>query len=200
LPPWQRYAATGAAALALLLLGVVLLVRTPKGTVEIALSDPNARVALTVDKNKIDIAELDEPLSLKVGEHGLKVTGKGYETFTKKFTVTKGKNAPLTVTLVSQGAAPNESTPSVVKPMVPAAVLGSASLEHTSPVFCCQFSPDGSPGEPAPRDVRDRVSAQELASKYLSRPHVREFYETIVQHADSSIQRDMLQWEEEGDE
>jgi eukaryotic-like serine/threonine-protein kinase len=36
---------------------------------------------------------------LEVREHDLVVRGKGYETITEKFTVTKGKNAPLTVTL-----------------------------------------------------------------------------------------------------
>jgi hypothetical protein len=56
------------------------------------------------------------------------------------------------------------------------------------------------PGEPAPRYVSDKASAQALAKKYADRPPVREFYETLIRHAESSIERDMIQWEEAGDE
>ncbi|HVC98202.1 MAG TPA: protein kinase [Pirellulales bacterium] len=99
LPPWQRWAVAGGCAAALLL-GIVLLVRTPNGTIEIALSDPNANVSLAVDGDRVDIAGLDEPLSLELGPHELTVKGADYETVTKQFKVTRGKNAPLTVTLV----------------------------------------------------------------------------------------------------
>jgi serine/threonine protein kinase/WD40 repeat protein len=97
--PWQQLSIAGGAAGAILL-GVVLLVRTPHGTVEITLDDPNAKVTLTVDKDTIEIKDLDHPLSFTVGEHNLTVKGEGFETITEKFSVTKGKNAPLTVTLV----------------------------------------------------------------------------------------------------
>ena len=97
LSPWQQLA-TGAAA-ALVLLGIVLLVSTPRGTIEIELSDPQATVSVMVDENKVDIGGLDDPLSLEVGEHNLKVIGKGYETIAESFAVTKGKNAPLLITL-----------------------------------------------------------------------------------------------------
>ena len=99
LPPWQRWTVAGSAA-ALLLLGVVLLLRTSRGMVEIQLSDPNANVTVTVDGNAIDIAGLDKPLSLEVGTHDLNVKGAGYEAITKQFTVTRGKNATLTVRLL----------------------------------------------------------------------------------------------------
>lgn len=58
----------------------------------------------------------------------------------------------------------------------------------------------GAPGQPAPRYVSDKASAQALATKYADRPTVRDFYETLVRHAESSIERDMMQWEEFGDE
>jgi serine/threonine protein kinase/formylglycine-generating enzyme required for sulfatase activity len=99
LPPWQRYAAAAGAAPALLL-GIVLLIRTPKGSIEIELNDLDAKVDVAVDGDRIDLAGLDKPLSLVVGDHGLKVTGEGYETITKQFSVTRGRNAPLTVKLV----------------------------------------------------------------------------------------------------
>ncbi|HEV3025338.1 MAG TPA: SUMF1/EgtB/PvdO family nonheme iron enzyme, partial [Pirellulales bacterium] len=105
LPPWARLAAAGAAA-ALVLLGIVLLVRTPHGTIAIELSDPKAKVTVTVDGDHVDIAGLDGPLSLEVREHDLVVRGEGYETVTERFTVTKGKNAPLAVTLRKTNAPP----------------------------------------------------------------------------------------------
>ena len=98
LPPWQqRLAVAGASAL--LFLGIALLMRTPHGTIEIELSDPKADVTVTVDGNNVDIAGLDDPLSLEVREHDLVVRGKGFETITERFVVTKGKNAPLVITL-----------------------------------------------------------------------------------------------------
>jgi serine/threonine protein kinase len=101
LPPRQKAVVCLAicAAAALLMPGVGLVVRTPKGEIEIVLSDPKANVTVTVDGNRIDVAGLDEPLSLEVGEHNFKVTGKGYETITNTFTVTKGSNPQLTIKL-----------------------------------------------------------------------------------------------------
>src|SRR5487761_1686696 len=100
-PPWQQLGLVLAAgAAAVILLGIVLLVRTAHGTIEIALSDPNANVEVTVDGDHVDIAGPDGRLSLEVREHDLKVEGKGYETITKKFTVTKGKNPVLIVSLI----------------------------------------------------------------------------------------------------
>jgi len=32
------------------------------------------------------------------------------------------------------------------------------------------------------------------------RPAVKEFYDTLVLHAEDSIKRDLMQWEEEGDD
>jgi serine/threonine protein kinase len=96
---WQRWTAVGGAA-AMLLLGIVLLVRTPRGTIKIALSEPDAKVSVAVDGNHIDIRGPDEPLSIDVGEHHVSVKGDGFETITQGFKVTRGKNAPLTIKLV----------------------------------------------------------------------------------------------------
>jgi serine/threonine protein kinase len=91
------------AAAILFMLGVSLIIRMPKGEVEIVLSDPKADVTVTVDGNRIDIGGLDEPISLEVGEHSFKVTGQGYETIADTFTVTKGSNPQLTINLRKRG-------------------------------------------------------------------------------------------------
>lgn len=58
----------------------------------------------------------------------------------------------------------------------------------------------GTPGEPAPRHLSDKASAQALATRYASRPAVKDFYDTLVRHAEGSIARDIMEWEEEGDD
>jgi len=58
----------------------------------------------------------------------------------------------------------------------------------------------GTPGQPAPRYLGDKASAQALASQYASRTVVRDFYDTLVRDAEGSIERDLMQWEEEGDD
>jgi serine/threonine protein kinase len=112
---WRIYLATFLAAVALML-GIAIVLRTPRGTIEIKLSDPQADVTGAVDGNRIDIAG---PLSLEVGEHDLTVKGSGYETVTVQFKVTRGKNAPLTVEL-----APTAAT----KPEPPATTNGFTAL------------------------------------------------------------------------
>lgn len=56
------------------------------------------------------------------------------------------------------------------------------------------------PGQPAPRYLSDKASAQELVKKYATVRPVRSFYEGIIEYAESSIERDSIRWEEEGDD
>jgi hypothetical protein len=80
---------------------------------------------------------------------------------------------------------------------------GQECLDHTrSELFATAMSGvhSGTPGQPAPRYLSDKASAQQLATKYTARPVVRQFYNDLVRGAESSIERDMLRWEEEGDE
>jgi hypothetical protein len=58
----------------------------------------------------------------------------------------------------------------------------------------------GTPGQPAPRHLSDKASAQALATQYASRPAVKDFYDTLVRHAEGSIERDLMRWEEVGDD
>lgn len=58
----------------------------------------------------------------------------------------------------------------------------------------------GSPGQPAPRHVADKAEALRLTQTYSGQAAPRRFYEGLVKHAESSIQRDMLDWESEEDD
>ena len=54
------------------LLGIVISVENDKGTVKIVIDDPNAKV--TVDHGTIRIDNLDQPLTLRAGDHEMEVT------------------------------------------------------------------------------------------------------------------------------
>jgi hypothetical protein len=95
-----RFAATALAVLAAgaVAAGVVLTIVTDHGTVKIELSDPAAHVEVKIDRS-IEIAGIGEPIRLRTGEHGLIVTGKDYETASQSFTILRGKETVVQVSL-----------------------------------------------------------------------------------------------------
>ena len=100
-------------------------IQTNHGTVKIELSDPTAKVTVQIDGETIAITGLDRPLRLRPGEHGLVVTGDDFETVTKSFTVKRGSEEPLRITLVpkAERVAQTPPTPTVIpKPVEPAPV------------------------------------------------------------------------------
>ena len=73
--PRYVWIATAGAATILLVLGVIMSIRTAYGTVVIELPDLKGnKIEVKIDGNTIDITEPNEPLRLKVGEHGLEVS------------------------------------------------------------------------------------------------------------------------------
>jgi len=99
-------AASAAAGLITLLLGIVIYVSTNYGTVKIELSDPAPDVQVRVDGDSVGIAGREQPLKLKVGEHDLLVTSAGFETYSKSFTVKRGQEDVLRVSLVPKPKPP----------------------------------------------------------------------------------------------
>lgn len=79
------------------------------GTIAIALSDPDADVTVRVDGNIVDLTANEEPLSLDIGKHELTVTGEEYDRLTQEFTVSRGTNKPVELTLKPKK--PPESPP-----------------------------------------------------------------------------------------
>jgi serine/threonine protein kinase len=96
--PWPLIGG-GAGAGLVIVLTVILLVRTPTGTIRIELSDPSAPVEVKVDGNVVTLAGLEQPLRLEAREHELTVTGDNFKTVSKSFTVKKGDNPVLHVSL-----------------------------------------------------------------------------------------------------
>ena len=92
-------AVVAAGFLTVFLLGVVIRVQTNYGTVKIEIPEAIANLDVKLDGDTISIEGLGDPLRLRPGAHELLVTGKDYETVCTSFTVRRGNNPPLTVTL-----------------------------------------------------------------------------------------------------
>jgi hypothetical protein len=58
----------------------------------------------------------------------------------------------------------------------------------------------GTPGEPAPRHVQDKMDASKLAELYAANEPVRDFYEALVAHAEGSMRMDVELWDAGDDE
>jgi tRNA A-37 threonylcarbamoyl transferase component Bud32 len=86
----------------LVLLGVVLSIRTNRGTIVVHVDQGDAEVS--VDDGHVTLRTLDDaqPVEIEIaeGEHTLKVTKGGFETFTDKFRITSGQNTAIRVRLV----------------------------------------------------------------------------------------------------
>jgi hypothetical protein len=116
----RTWLALSAAVLALAVtLGGVIYVTTNKGTIKIELADPKAEVEIKVDGDTVSLTRLGEPLRLKVGDHALVVTGKNFETVSRSFTVKRGDNPVLRVTLPDDQQAAGKPTPPEWAPLVP---------------------------------------------------------------------------------
>ncbi len=96
----RRLIVAGAGALLSVVLGVILFIQTDNGTNQIALSDPNAKVKITVDGDEVTLRTSDEKVRVKAGsDHKLMVRGKDFETVAESFTLRRGEEKVLTVTL-----------------------------------------------------------------------------------------------------
>jgi predicted Zn finger-like uncharacterized protein len=95
LPIW-----IGLAVSLILSLGTVFFsLKTKYGEVQIELSNPSAKVDVSVDGERIDVTAIGKSYQFKAGEHGLTVTGDGFESITQSFNVLKGKTEIVKVTL-----------------------------------------------------------------------------------------------------
>ena len=100
-PPMIAIAAGGAAAF-LILLGILISIKTPKGTIEITVDQPDAQV--TVDGEVVTLRSPNgaEPTTVRIAEggHTLIVSKGGFKTHTKSFTLASGDREVFEVQLV----------------------------------------------------------------------------------------------------
>ena len=119
--------AAGVAFLALVLT-ITLIIRTPKGTLIVEVNEPGAKIE--VDDGQVTITTPDdkEPVTVRVaeGEHTLKVSKGGFETFTERFTIKSRGKEIISVELkrpavakASKPPAPPPTEPAVAEDTVP---------------------------------------------------------------------------------
>jgi len=80
---------------------------------------------------------------------------------------------------------------------------GPECLENTkSELFAVAGSGvySGTPGQPAPRHVKDRDDAMGLIDRYANNEPVRAFYAAVAAHAESSMRLDVDLWDDGDDE
>jgi serine/threonine protein kinase len=94
-PPWFWPAIIAASMCSALALGVIIYVATDKGRVRIILEDRKAVVH--VDGETIRIDSLDEQITLRAGEHTLRVKWGDGEFATRTFVVNRGDNEVLRI-------------------------------------------------------------------------------------------------------
>jgi serine/threonine protein kinase len=100
-PPTIAMAAGGAAAF-LLLLGILITIRTPNGTIEIEVDQPGAQVAVDGEVVMLTSPGEPEPIEVKAakGGHMLVVSKGGFKTHTESFTIASGDRRVFEVRLV----------------------------------------------------------------------------------------------------
>jgi len=98
-PPVWKWATGAAAAALLILLGIVILVRTDKGTVTITFANATAAEKCTVhvDSRQIRIENLGKPITLIPGDYQLVVKHGDIEVETKRITIPRGKDLAVEI-------------------------------------------------------------------------------------------------------
>jgi predicted Ser/Thr protein kinase len=96
----KRFVIIGSALAGVVVLaGILFTLRTKYGEVIIELSAPTAEVSVSVDGEVISLSSLGKDYKIAAGEHGLKVSGPGFETVSQSFTVREGSREIVKVDL-----------------------------------------------------------------------------------------------------
>ncbi|NLX99332.1 MAG: protein kinase [Rhodopirellula sp.] len=179
-----------ASSLTALVLGAVIAIETNYGTVKIEIAEGISGVEVKLDGETISIEGLDHLLRIRPGEHELSVVSEGFETYCRSFTVKRGGNPALAVTLV----------PLVGKTAItPSESIASTAAEHELPPRDqgdgggADRVPNGSTGGvvEATEDISQRATMEETA-KHDPVRWVKENGLAFVRMPDGT-------WQEEGE-
>jgi formylglycine-generating enzyme required for sulfatase activity/serine/threonine protein kinase len=160
---WRWWLAGGAAAAVLalmvgtwLLVAITLRVRTPEGTLLLEIDPADAEVSVDGRQVTVKLPSDQEAVQMELpaGQHELKVTKGGFETFTREFTLRAGKSERVTARLLPEKR-PNPVPLSSGEPKD-----SRAELLRPAPLDCT--GPDGLTAA----KVRQ---AQEAWARYLGR-------------------------------
>jgi len=142
----------------LLVFAVVITLRTPEGTIVVRVSEPGAQVSVDGDKMTLK-APGEEPVEVQVaeGEHTLKVTKGGFETYTDTFQIKSGARDVFEVTLLRLAAKPERPKVEPTPPPDPAAWKAILPAGAPSPAI-------------APFDAATAKQHQDAWADYLGVP------------------------------
>jgi serine/threonine protein kinase len=125
---WRRPAILGASLFGALAMGVTLFVVTDKGRIKIVVDGRSPVVS--IDGRTIRIEGLDEPITLRAGEHVLTVERGGVEVETRKFRIHRGNNPEIRIEY--EPKVNDRTTPDRAKaPSIEAASTDAAPPEQT---------------------------------------------------------------------
>jgi len=136
------------AAVAATLVGAVLYIATNYGTVKIELLDTTAPLEVKIDGDTVEIAGLDKPLRLKVGDHILLVSSDEFTSVSQSFTVRRAKEEVLRVSLRPAAAPATVSPPG--PPVAPSPQVDSSPKLTVDGVTPSSKQPPPQPQQPPP--------------------------------------------------
>lgn len=151
--PWWWLALGGVATLLVLLVFRLFL---PAADGRIKINIPNSATKLTVklDGETLELAELSEPMRLKVGEHRLEVTGPDIESEDNAFRVNVGENPTLHVTLKS-------------KPRAQSSISAVVKTRDSEPVPSGDFSPRSDTSIKSNSDADDATDVDRRSAQWV---------------------------------
>ena len=150
----------------LLVFAVVITLKTPEGTIVVRVSEPGAEVSVDGDKMTLK-APGEEPVEVEVaeGEHTLKVTKGGFQTYTETFKIKSGAREVFTVELVPLARGRAESG----RPKADAATAEAAPPPDPA-AWKALLSADAPAAAIAPFDAGTAKKHQQAWADYLGGP------------------------------
>ncbi len=88
----------------LVALGIVIWIATDQGKVKLEIHDPDSVAVVLLDGREIELQVLGEPVTIRAGEHDLKVTRRDLEVQTRRFAIRRGGEEVVTVDYVPKAA------------------------------------------------------------------------------------------------
>jgi hypothetical protein len=114
-PNWRRWAAVAAGLLAIALLGVIIYVKTGKGTLVVELSDPNAKIDVKVNGEEVTLDPDGKSVRIRPGDNQLlEVSGPDYKSTSKAFDLVRNGRTVVQIRLE-----PKTSPPPPIPPIGP---------------------------------------------------------------------------------
>ncbi|CAN5601578.1 hypothetical protein BH23PLA1_BH23PLA1_36490 [soil metagenome] len=146
----------------LLMLGVVLYIVNDRGRITIDIQDPDAVRVVLIDERKYELEVLNEPLTLRTGQHELEVHWRNLEVETRSFQIRRGDGNPVvTVQYTPKPEPPVVAQAEPIKPEAPPIVIEPEVSPEPKPAppAVAMVEP-----EPAPDRARPVEPPRELTS------------------------------------